>query len=472
MTALPVSSAQPVTSVAPVQRVMIAERALIGQLLKSGSRGKAQGDFERVSDLKFSDFEQPQHGLIFHAMKEIAARHENISIITVETELNKTLKDGTGRAIDKVGQAYLYGLLDGRYGDVTDSARIIRKASWRRRVKAKARELDKLADSEAMDETAIMESVVAISDDLGKQAAALTGRTGITLRESVGQFWTRIEIQSQTGEVNYGIMTGLKAMDDLTKGFQRKKLYVVAGPSGKGKSALGIKIALESMRRGARVGFIPLEMSHEEMTSRLMAIESRIDGSWLQSGNVPKEHLPRLAEACRRIQGYQESEQFWYLDFSPASATASVSLPTINDIRVKLAQHMTLYGADILIIDQVSIEAMEGTRPNMDEKKTLLQIITGLKKLAEYYNIPIVVMAQVNRAGDSDDGTRPSLKHLANSSSMGNTPDLVLFIYRSATERMTVEPVELIVAKHRGGPTGIGLANFIPAFTDFQDRDS
>jgi replicative DNA helicase len=213
-------------------------------------------------------------------------------------------------------------------------------------------------------------------------------------------------------------------------------------------------------------------MTHQEMTSRLMAIESRINGSALQNGPVPREYLPRLAEACQRIQGFRESEQFWYLDFSPVSATASVVLPNIQDIRIKLAQHMNLCGADILIIDQVSIEAMSGTRPNMDEKMILREIITGLKKLAEYYNIPVVVMAQVNRAGDGEDGQRPTLKHLANSSSMGNTPDLVLFIYRSVAERMAVEPVELIVAKHRGGETGVASVNFIPALTDFQDIQS
>jgi replicative DNA helicase len=471
MTAAPVYDSKAAPTITTAHRIDAAEKSLIGRLLNLGLRGKAQGDYERVADLKFSDFVNRRNGLIFHAIKEIAARQESISLVTVEHELGKTLKSGTMRAIDEVTPAYLTALLSEHQGDVGDSAKIIRKASWRRRVKDKARELDKLADSDALTETEIMSAVVSLGEDLGKQAAALTGKSGVTLRDSVGEFWKRLEFQAKTGDTGYGIMTGLHGLDALTKGFQRKKLYVIAGPSGKGKSALGIKIAKEAMHRGARVGFIPLEMAHDEMTSRLMAIESRIDGSLLQTGPVPREYLPLLAEACQRIQGYKESEQFWYLDFNPDAST-SVSLPNINDVKIKLAQHMSLEGADILILDQVSIEAMSGTRPNMDEKAILREIITGLKRLAVYYNIPIVVMAQVNRAGDGEDGQRPVLKNLANSASMGNTPDLVLFIYRSVTERMAVEPVELIVAKHRGGQTGIALANFIPSLTDFEDRES
>jgi replicative DNA helicase len=471
MNALPTNpQPKPVVSAA-ASRIDVAERALLGRLLALAARGKADGDFERVSDLKYSDFAQRRHGLIWHAMKEISARHETINVTTVESELGKRLKDSTLRAIDEVTPDYLHGLLKGQiqHGDVADSAKLIRKASWRRRVKDKARELDTLADSEALTETEVMSAITTLSDDLGKQAAALTGRTGVTLRETVGTFWTRIQTQAQTGETGYGVLTGLKALDDLTKGFRRKKLYLIAGPSGKGKSALGIKIAKEAMQRGARVGFIPLEMDPDEMTSRLMAIESRIDGSILQLGAIPKELMPRLAESCQRIQKYQESEQFWFLDFTPNDST-SVQLPNINDIRIKLAQHMKLYGADILILDQVSIEAMSGTRPNMNETQVLAEIITGLKTLAKFYNIPIIALGQVNRAGYGEDGQRPTLKHLANSSSMGHTPDLVLFIHRTATEPMAVEPIELVVPKHRGGPTGVGLANFIPALTDFEDR--
>lgn len=471
MTAAPVTTSKSAAAASPAQRLDLAERAVLGRLLQVGSRAKAQGDFERVETLKYSDFANRRNGLIWHAMKELAARQDSINITTVEHELGKTLKESSLRAIDEVTPAYLEGLLDGHYGDVVESAKIIREAAFNRKGKNTLNDLGKVFDDQHMTPQEKAQRIAEFTQQINIQAAALTGRSGITLRESVGQFWQRIQAQAQTGETGYGILTGLHAIDDLTKGFQRKKLYVVAGPSGKGKSALGIKIAKEAMHRGARVGFIPLEMAHDEMTNRLMAIESRIDGSLLQMGMIPKEYLPRLAESCRTIQGYQESEQFWYLDFSPDAST-SVSLPTINDIRIKLAQHMTLYGADILIIDQVSIEAMSGTHPRMDEKQVLREVITGLKKLAVFYNIPIIVMAQVNRAGDSEDGQRPSLKNLANSSSMGATPDLVLFIHRTVTERMAVEPVEFLVVKHRGGPTGIGLANFIPALTDFEDRSS
>lgn len=466
MTAMPASNTTNLTTPAfsPLQRVHVAEVNVIGRLLQLGMKGRAQGDYERVSDLEPSDFDKPSHQSIWKAIKSIADRHENISLATVENELRKAL----GRDLNEAGAAYLRSLIEGHYGDVVDSYNIIREASWVRNGTRTVGEMSKVIENERLSPGDKIARIDDLADRLKHQASALSGRTGTNLRDSVGEFWTRIEMQSQTGETGYGISSGLNAIDQYTNGFQRGKLYVFAGLPGDGKSALGIKIAKEAMHQGVRVGHIPLEMKHEELTSRLMAIESRIDGSWLQTGKVPKEKLPLLAEACRRIQDLQESEQFWYLDFSPDSASASVSLPNINDVRVKLAHHMRLYGADLLIVDQASIEAMSGTHPSMDEKRVMLQIITGFKKLAEYYNIPIVVFAQ---SKDVEEGQRPRLmKHLANSTSMAKAPDVVIFIHRPSTERMPIDPIEFIVAKHRGGPIGIGAANFIRSFTDFQDR--
>lgn len=470
MTALPDVS-KPVASTPRVQRVTIAERALIGRLLILGQRGKAQGDFERVEDLKFSDFVHRPNGLIFHAMKEITARQEKISVTTVENELSKTLKNSTMRAIEEVTTSYLYELMEGRYGDVEESAKIIREAAFSRNSERLLIEAIETIRDDHMAPTNKAERVLEYVKQIESRSLAFTGKTGTSLYDSVGQFWQRIEAQVKAlehGEVTgYGILTGLNAVDGFTNGFQRGKVYVLVGPTGTGKSALGIKVAKEAMQRGARVGYLPLEMSHDEMTNRMMAIESRIDGSLLQTGRVPKEYMARLAASCKTIQGYTESQQFWYLEFEDL-----LDLPNINDIRTKVTAHMKTHGADLLIVDQLSVEAMSGTKPNMDEKVILRQGINGLKALAIYYNIPILVMVQPNKSGYGKDGKRPDLLDIAWTSSIANAAYVVMMLYRDITQaQQAVDPMEIIIAKNRGGSRGTGYVNFLPALTDFEDRE-
>lgn len=451
-------------AISPAQRVELAERALLGRLLQQGRRGKAQGDYERVADLMPDSFAKPSHGRIWKAMKEIAARQENINITTVEDEMSKAL----GRAINEVGSAYLYGLLDGQYGDVEDSAKIIRKAAWRRTLKAEADAIHKLADNDTLTEDQIVAQTNDKVESITRAGIALTGKTGITLHESVGLTHDRVQIgmkaREEDGEVlYYGIMTGLRAIDDVTEGFQRGEVTVISGWTGTGKSALAIKIGKHAMQTNNRVCFVPLEMTHLQMTQRLLAIETRINSKAIRMADIPLDAMPRFVEACQRIQGYDMSKQFTYLDIDPR--------PNINQLKAKLIAHINLYSPEIVIVDQVSIQAMSGTRPRMTETEVIGEIMPELKALAEKYNIHVVVVAQLNRAGNGRDGQRPALENLASSSSVEKSAQIVIILYReNAQEQKPIEPVEIIFAKNREGWTGTKYAHFIPAFTDYVDQ--
>jgi replicative DNA helicase len=463
MSAMPSVTPTPAVSATPAQRVEIAERAVLGKLLQLGRRNKAQADYERVEHLEPIDFTKPIHVKTWEAMKAIAARHDNLNITTVEDQMSKSL----GRAIEKTGRAYLYSLLDGQYGDVVDSAKIIRRASWRRKVKAEAQALVTMADNDTLTEDQIMEQTNDKAERITQAGIALTGKTGISLHESVGMLHDRVQVgmsaRENEGEVlYYGIRTGLKAIDDVTQGLQPGEVTVVAGKTGTGKSAFAIKVAKNAMQTGSRVCFVPLEMTHLQMTQRFMAIETRIHGTAIKTANIPSDDMPRFIEACHRIQGYEMSHQFTYLSLEPR--------PNIHQLKAKLIAHINLYSPQLVVIDQVSIEAMSGTHPRLDEKQIIGEIMVELKALAEKYRIHFLILAQLNRAGSGQDGQRPILNNLANSSSVEKAAQTVIFLYReTALEQKPIEPVEFIFAKNRDGWQGTKYGNFIPALTDYVD---
>lgn len=451
---------KPAILASEIERVEIAERALLGRLLKLGMAGKAHADYERVSDLEPFNFAKKAHSMIWEAMKAIAARSENINITTVENEMRKTL----GRDINA---AYLQELIKGTHGDVGDSAKIIREDSWQRASVGYAGQMLATLQNQQLTIDQKVERINTLNEKIIRESIAVTGEIGITLHDSIGLMRDRVQAQMQAraeGEViGFGVLTGLHAIDDWTNGFQRGEVTVFAGPTGMGKSALAVKIAKHAMQDGNRVCFVPLEMKPLEMTQRLMAIETQINGMAIKTGDIPKYDQARFLEACERLRGYKESHQFHYLEIEPQ--------PNINQLIVSLNQHMLLYGAELIIIDQVSIEAMSGTHPAMHESQVLREIMTGLKKYAETKNVPIVVMAQLNRGG-SVEGQRPTLNHLANSSSVANAANTVILLYRpNAQSQMAIEPIELIFAKNRGGNKGIREAVFVPAFTDYMDKD-
>lgn len=465
MSAAPATSNKPAPIALTVERVETAERHLLGRLLQLGQLGKARTDYERVSDLKPSDFGKQSHSLIWQAMQSLSARQENINLTTVEDEMGRAL----GRAINGEGASYLLSLTSGKFGDVADSAKIIRKASWRRKGKAAAREMDKMFDNDMIDETQVLEQTTELVERISQGAIALTGKTGVSLHESVGMVLNRVQLAAQAREedgeiLHYGIMSGLKAIDEVTLGFQPGEVTIITGSTGTGKSALGIKIARNAMLTGNRVCFVPLEMTHLQMTQRFMAIETRINGTAIKLGTIPTETLPRFFEACGRIQAREMSKQFTYLDLDPR--------PNIKQLKAKLIAHINLYSPQLIIVDQASIEAMSGTHPRLDEKQVISEIVVELKALAEKFNIHFVIIAQLNRAAKNvADGQRPTSENLASSSSVEKSAKTVIILYREKKqEQKPVEPVEIIFAKNRDGWEGTRYANFIPSLTDYVDE--
>ncbi len=441
-----------------------AERALIARLLSLGVTGKSSAAFEQVADLKPSDFSARRHKLIWHAMRELHGRADTISLTSVEAELNRPLKDKSLKAIEEVTPAYLAELLTQRAGDLLGSAKIIRRAAARRKMRDMAHDMDALMSDETHTEQEAMTAALEMMHRVASQVQALDGHTGTTMHAALADVFAQVGARQRAvsaGDTSsYGIASGYPALDAVIHGFKRGHLYVVAARPSVGKSALAINLAMSAMRQAARVLFIPLEMTAHEMTSRALSIESDLTGSDIETGNVSLEDFDLLAECMVRLQGYQASKTFHFLEFEP--------LPTMAQIELKLHQHMMLHGADMIVFDQLSPEAISPLKPDLTLHKFISDSVNTLRTWAKKYNVPVLSMAQLNREGDRTPDGKPRLTHLAGSDSIVRAANTVILLHReTGVVKEYGDTVDVIIAKNRGGDETTIQLRYIPQVTRF-----
>lgn len=456
---------------APIAKIHIAdgaEKGLIGRLLMLGAANKANATFEQVKDLMPSDFAHRPHQLIWHAMRVLAERRENISMDTVRAELNRPLKDSTQKAIDAVTPAYLDEVATIRNANALDCAQVIREASLDRKGLQAAQEVVKVFQDGSLHVRQKSARARELIEKISHQVQAIDGQPTKTLSASEMEYWTDLQAKrralSQGDESSFGIPSGYRAVDEVIHGFKRGKLYIVAARPAIGKSAFAINVALNAMRLGHRVLFIPLEMSDADMTERILAIESHVNTRDLETGNVSPDDMIRLEEAHHRLQAYAGSRQFHYLQFE--------GIPTMAQIETKVNHHMGMHGADLVIFDQMSREAISAERPDANLDTFMSNTVQTLHKWVKVHNVPILSMAQLNRDSVKNPDQEPELIHLAGSDSIGRTADVVMALHRSSIQgAREALPTKLLFLKQRKGQGGAHsvMLNYIPHITKFID---
>lgn len=464
MTAAPQMSQQPSSVPAKAHASTRAEIALLSRLLVLGAANKSNAAFEQTMDIAWNDFVLRPHQLIWHAMKQVYARHDPINLTTIEAELDRPLKDKSLKAIEEVTPAYLAELMTQRHGDIAGSAKLIRRAAIRRKMRLMSRDVEAIIDDESKSELDVMDQALDVMSRMAQQVQALDGHAGTTMHAALGEVFSQIGAKQRAvsaGDTSsYGISTGYPALDNVLHGFKRGHLYVIAARPSVGKSALAMNLSLEAMRQNARVLFVPLEMTALEMTARALSIESGLAGSDIETGNVSIEDLDLLTVVTTRLQGYRASQQFHFLEFEP--------LPTMAQIEIKIHQHMTIHGADLIVFDQMSPEAVSPMKPDLTLHKFMSDTVNTLRTWAKKYNVPVLSMAQLNREGDRTTDGKPRLTHLAGSDSISRAANAVILLHReTAVVRDMGDMVDVIVAKNRGGDETTIQLRYIPQITKF-----
>ena len=278
-----------------------------------------------------------------------------------------------------------------------------------------------------------------------------------------------------------GVPTGLRDVDDKLGGLHKSDLIIIAGRPSMGKTALATNIAFNAAKsiqeKGTKscIAFFSLEMSSEQLSTRILAEQSRIKSNDIRRGKISEDQFDKFIETSKDI-----SELPLFIDETPAISIAALSN---RARRIK-----RIYGLDMIVVDYIQLmTAMNSRRDNRVQE--ISEITQGLKALAKELSVPVLALSQLSRAVEQRDNNKPQLADLRESGSIEQDADVVMFVYREAyyLERKEPRPAtveyaewqakmnevsnlaEIIIGKQRHGPTGNIFLEFEAMFTKFKD---
>jgi replicative DNA helicase len=433
-----------------------AEISVLGGMLID--RDAVARAIEHVND---SMFFREAHRRLFRAMARLFERGDVIDVITVSEELKKTAElDGIG------GLEYLAQLLDAvpTAANIEYHARIVRdKALLRRLIDASSQIIRDVYDQGERE----VEDILDEAESRIFQVAQTHSREGfVWIKEILWSAFERIEKLQEAPTGVTGVASGFPDLDHLTSGFQRGDLIVVAARPSMGKTSFVLNVAQNAaIQANARVAVFSLEMSKEQLVERLLCSEGRIDLQRLRKGRMSSEEYQRLATAA----GHLNPSGIW-IDDSPGAS--------VIEMRAKARRLKSETDLSLIVIDYMQLMGSTGRAENRVQEVS--QISRGLKALARELDVPVIALSQLSRATEQRTGNRPQLSDLRESGAIEQDADVVMFLYREdyylmqqgkIDEALQVEgQTDLIVAKHRNGPTGLVPLMFHKAYTRFDPR--
>jgi replicative DNA helicase len=364
-----------------------------------------------------------------------------------------------GQLSEVGGPAYISSLINATPTSIHAEfyARIVERTGLLRRLIEAAGEIAKLAYDESQNADEVVDRAEEIIFNV---SARKSDRDLRPIRQVMDKFYDRIEyLHQHKGEI-VGIATGLADLDKLLGGLQRSDMVVMAGRPGMGKTSLGLSIALQAARRWQkRVAIFSLEMSDEQLVQRLVSAETGIDSQRLRLGDIRQDEWPTFIQATNLLASAPI-----FIDDTPAISAL--------ELRSKSRRLHAEYGLDLLIVDYLQL--MRGDFRSENRQQEISFISRSIKSLARELNIPILALSQLSRQVESRHDKRPMLSDLRESGSIEQDADVVLFIYRDELYNPDSEYpniAEIIVSKHRSGPTGIFSVFFKKQLAQFVDLE-
>ena len=306
-------------------------------------------------------------------------------------------------------------------------------------------------------------------------------QTFLKFNQAIDQTIEMATLAMKSDQGIVGVPTGLSDLDEKLGGLHKSDLIIIAGRPSMGKTALATNIAyyaakhMQDNNEKGSVAFFSLEMSSEQLSTRILSEQARISSHEIRTGKATEETLNRYIETSRNIYDLP-----LYIDETPAIAISTLSN---RARRIK-----RLFGLKLIVVDYIQLMRTNSNR--MDGRvQEISEITQGLKALAKELNVPVVALSQLSRAVEQRDYKKPQLSDLRESGSIEQDADVVLFVYREEYYLEKKEPkqgsiehaewqskmsdihgqAELIVGKHRHGSTGVVHVEFEGMFTKFKD---
>jgi len=423
-----------------------AEESVIGAMMLS-----SEAIADVVEILQPEDFYRGANARIYEALRGIYARGEPVDLITAVEVLKR---QGT---LDEVGgPLHLRDLVDqvptpasaGHY------ARIVSQTALLRRLISAAADVMEMAYSAPEDPERVADEAeqriydVARREDKDEVAV---------LKDLVDQAMIDLESIQNRDSAYTGLPSGFRDLDDLMSGLQPGNLIIIAARPGIGKSSLATNMARNVAVDGHPVALFSLEMSRFEIGMRLLCAEARVPWDRIRNKRVGPTDWTNVVHAAEVLHDV------------PLHIVDSGNV-NIVDIRAKARRMRTgRTGLDLIIVDYLQLMTSPNTRRPDNRQQEVAEISRSLKLLAKELKIPVIALSQLNRNPESRADKRPQLSDLRESGSLEQDSDVVMFIHRDDADPEKKREAELIISKHRNGPTGSIKLHFEAALTQFRN---
>jgi len=427
-----------------------AEQSVIGAMLLD------KNAIVHVIDLlQPESFYRDAHKYIYEAILSIFERNEPADLVTVTEELRKSGKlDAVG------GSVYISDLLNSvpTAANVTYYAKMVEeKAVLRRLIDAGTRIVN-----DCFDERNKVDAVLDSAEKTIFEIALKKARQGFHKIDHILK--DVLDIMDKLygkKEAITGIPSGFPDLDKLTAGFQNSDLIILAARPSVGKTALALNFAQNAaIRHKIPTAVFSLEMSKEMLAQRLLCAEAEIDSQKIKTASLSDSGWKRLVKSIERL-----SEAPIFIDDSP--------ILTAMEMRAKARRLKMEHGIGLIVIDYLQL--MQGKQSVENRVQEISEIARALKTLAREIDVPVIALSQLSRAIEQRQDRIPRLSDLRESGEIEQTADMVFFIHRDDYYNPNSDKgniAQLIIAKHRNGPTGSVELVFRKEFTKFESRSA
>ena len=425
-----------------------AEQSVIGAMIM---------DRDAIADVidivNADDFYQKQNGILFEAMTELYREGKPVDLVTLQNKLKKKDVPESMKSLE-----FIRDLLEvvPTSANANQYATIVRE-------KATLRKLIKVTEDITTECYLGKDDVTEILDHTEKNVFGLlqqaSGREEFVPIDKVvlNTLDAIEEAASSAGRVT-GIATGFTDLDYKLSGLHPSELIIVAARPAMGKTAFVLNIAQKAaVRDHVPTAIFSLEMSKEQLVTRMMAMEAMVDSQSIRTGDLQETDWEKIMESAGTI-----GRSPLIIDDTPGI--------TIAELRSKCRRYKQIHGLDLIIIDYLQLMSGSNSRKNESRQQEISEISRSLKGLARELNVPVLALSQLSRAVEQRTDKRPMLSDLRESGAIEQDADVCMFIYRDDYYNPDTEDkniAEIIIAKQRNGPIGTVRLAWMPQYTRF-----
>jgi len=396
-------------------------------------------------------FYKKVHSTIFIAMSELSENNESIDNITLTEKLKEK------EQLESIGGAYFITGLSSSAptaSNVEYYAKIVKEKATLRKVIETAINMGETAYDPGKNSVEILDKAESLLFEISQDSEKVQFIELDVLLQKTLENWG-----AQRDDNYTGIRTGFIDLDDKLSGLQRSDLIILAGRPSMGKTALALNLARNAaIDYGHKVGIFSLEMSNQQLAERLLTSEARVDSHLVRTGRLAKSDWKKIPAAAGKLH-----ESNIYIDDSPGLS--------IMELRAKARQLVSETHVDILFVDYIQL--LNAGQRFESRQQEISYISRSLKALAKELNIPVVALSQLSRAPEARTDHRPIMSDLRESGAIEQDADVILFIFRKYVYSKNDEDrglAEIIIGKHRNGPTGLVNVTFIDKYARFENQ--